>query len=239
MKGQMPPLVSQHDWEIDKEQEDEGVMHPCTEWDPLKCDCKGACSCHFAKYKMETRTAEVFEITVTWGRGCRETVAFSVDQQEGCYRLGIEGAYGGYAFAWTHPGGCFYSFLARLDHGYVSTKMVGRDEVFDGKGTADAIRKEIWLARRSYLGKPAPGYYGDSMVMETARDEWDMVPDEFESEVEFNRWMEDTEFFRDDEPWHFWQVKEGPRAHDFRYMYERFWPAFAAEMRKRSAAKAA
>lgn len=25
----------------------EGALHPCTCPDPIQCDCKGACSCHF------------------------------------------------------------------------------------------------------------------------------------------------------------------------------------------------
>lgn len=103
--------------------------------------------------------------------------------------------YGDYAYAWRHHG-CkdarqFFLRGARDWH-YFATKLGGRDAlVYDGEGTAKAIRKHILDARRS-----------QEMSSEDARVEWDRVE---ECEVEdayqgFIRWCERTDL---DSPWEF------------------------------------
>lgn len=220
-------VMREEDWHHAREREREGETHPCDAWKPDDCMCKGSCSCHFIQYKLRRRTAEVFDFCIGY-----EHAVFTIDQEPGCRRFGlsIEGSFGGYAFSWTHPGGDFKRFLAGLDCSYVLGKMVGRDEVFDGQATADAIRKEIWQARRAGAGRRTTDYFGDGMDAETARAEWDSVPSAFESEVDFDHWQGDTEFFKNDEPWRFYQTCPGARANDFRRLYELFWPVFRAEL---------
>lgn len=229
-------VVTQEEWDAKRRMEDEGATHPCDAWPPGECMCKGACSCHFVQYKVERRVAEVLRFRIG-----TEYAVFTIENEpeQRRYGLGIESSYGGYAYAWTHPGGDFKGFLAGLDLGYVLGKMVGRDEVFDGQATADAIRKEIWQARRAGIGRIPRDYYGESMDAETARAEWDSVPSAFDSEVEFDHWQGDSEFFKNDEPWRFYKTCPGPRARDFARLYEMFWGALAAELRKDRAANAA
>lgn len=180
-------------------------------------------------YTCERRTAEVLRFRIG-----HEYAVFTIENEpeQRRYGLGIESSYGGYVYAWTHPGGDFKGFLAQLDLGYVLSKMVGHDRAFDGQATADAIRKEIWQARRAGMGRLPRGYYGESMDAETARAEWDSVPTLFESEGDFERWQGETEFFKSDEPWRFYQDGPGARSREFTRLYEVFWPAFAAELRK-------
>lgn len=190
------------------------------------------------EYTVERRTAEVLRFRIG-----SEYAVFTIENEpeRRRYGLGIESSYGGYACAWTHPGEDFKSFLAGLDLSYVLGKMVGRDDAFDGQATADSIRKEIWLARRYEVYGPmrSPGYYGEGMDAETARAEWDSVPDAFDSEVEFDRWQGDTEFFKSEEPWRFYQTGPGQRSCEFRGLYEMFWGALGAELRKDLAGAAA
>jgi len=79
------------------------------------------------------RTAEVIELHKR-----REYAVFTIDDNpdRGYFGLGIESSYGGFAFAWSHPGRSFREFLAQLNLGYVLSKMVcPAESEFDGEET--------------------------------------------------------------------------------------------------------
>lgn len=164
-------------------------------------------------YTVRRRVSETIEIQI----GC-DQVTFTVDVAEDRqhYGLAISGSYGGYTYVWSSIGSSFAKFLADLDVSYAGGKMVGRDEVFDGERTARAIRVAILDERRC-----------GNFDRETARNEWDEVPDEFDHEVDYHRWTEHTGF---DDPHYFWCTKGGSRSQDFTHMFQRFWPAFVAEL---------
>lgn len=136
------------------------------------------------------------------------------------HALAIESSYGdGYAYTWSHPGECFYSFLASCDSDYLRQKLAN-DKQFDGQSSAREIRRHIVEYRRS-----------GSYSREFARREFGLVPQEFDSVIEFHDWYTETKIsdaheFHDNQP--------GPRGRQFLGLYEKFWPAFAEEMRKRS-----
>ncbi len=189
------------------------------------------------EHTTHRRTSQVIEIQIG-----HDVVCFTVDDDpaRSHYGLAIEGSYGGYAYSWSMPGKSFHEFLAGLDASYVGGKMVGRDEVMDGKRMAGFIREIIVLARLQMEGKSrkhtvgygSGHYFGESIGSEEARIEYDMVPEEFEHEVEFMRWIEDTEFFSGWDHHHdLYFSKPGSRAEEFTNMFERFWPAFAAELK--------
>ncbi len=49
--GVSPPetvLVPHHEWQAARDKEGPGTIHPCNSWNINECDCKGACSCHWA-----------------------------------------------------------------------------------------------------------------------------------------------------------------------------------------------
>lgn len=169
--------------------------------------------------KIERRTAEVWEF-----HEGHEYAVFTVyiRPNDSYFSLSIESSFGGYAFAWTHPGGDFYKFLAGLNLDYVKGKMVGRDEVYDSVETSREIRKEILQLRRE-----------KSVSAEVALKEW-MEADEVESggEIEFSQWCQDSDLFRDSEPYLLYRTTDSARARDFARMYEMFWPAFSAELRE-------
>lgn len=168
---------------------------------------------------IKRRTAEVIEIHAD-----REYAVFSIDQQpeRSYYALGIESSYGGFSYAWSQPGTDFRSFLAGLNLDYVLSKMVGRDEEFDGEATSLAIRKDIVRMRRE--GKCSA---------EEARDEW--PPKEFDGDCAFWDWLKETSLFKDCDAHGYYTTCNGPRARDFVRLYEVFWPLLAGEL-ERSAA---
>lgn len=147
-----------------------------------------------------------------------EWAVFTVDKPRAdseFFTLSINSSFGGYVFAWSHPGCSWRKFLARLNRGYVSSKMVGGDEVFDGDATAQSVRDQIRETRRS----------GDCSA-EEAREEWDALPAHFESECDFRDWGNGTRMFRDG--WYEMHTTcPSPRLRDFHRLYDVFWDAFA------------
>jgi hypothetical protein len=154
----------------------------------------------------------------------QEYAVFTITSRgTGYHMLAIESSFGGYSYAWGSPGTDFREFLARLNVDYVLGKMVGRDEVFDGEGTADAIRKEIRRMRRAR-----------ECSKEEANAAW--PESDFDSERDFDEWMRRDELFKDSEPWSFHATCGGRRTQEFAALYKLFWPAFAEELRRDIAA---
>jgi len=160
------------------------------------------------------RTAEVIEL-----HAGHEYAVFTIDAQpeRNYYGLGIQSSFGGFSYAWSQPGSGFKEFLAQLNLGYVSGKMVGRDEEFDGEATTKAIRKEIVARRRAR-----------ECSADEARAEW--PGSEFEHEFDFHDWTGNTEMFKQDSPWEFYQTCGGQRSREFTALYNLFWAAFAKEL---------
>jgi len=160
------------------------------------------------------RTAEVIEL-----RAKSNFAIFTIDQQpeRRYYGLSIWSSFGGFAYAWSHPGCEFYKFLADLDRSYVLGKMVGRDDEFDGEATTKAVRQAILERRRTRECEAGE-----------AREEWPEY--EFDSDSDFNDWMANTQMFRDEDPWDFRQTRDGPRSQDFIALYDLFWADFAKEL---------
>lgn len=95
------------------------------------------------------RTAEVIELHKR-----REYAVFTIDDNpdRGYFGLGIESSYGGFAFAWSHPGRSFREFLAQLNLGYVLSKMVcPAESEFDGEET-ELFQDAPWEFQRSCGG---------------------------------------------------------------------------------------
>lgn len=164
------------------------------------------------------RSAEVF----TFKDGF-DYASFIVDNRgNGYYALAIESSFGnGYAYAWSHPGGCFFAFLAQIDVCYAASKMAN-DRSFDNERTCKLIREYIIQARR--LGEHSRS---------TARDEWELAGRLGDGDIDFRQWMDESVMFPGDHEMHC--MGDGPRARDFSALYAAFWPAFAAECLKRSA----
>lgn len=40
-------VVIPKDWEMRRDREPEGTIHPCNKAEPWDCDCAGACLCHY------------------------------------------------------------------------------------------------------------------------------------------------------------------------------------------------
>ncbi|OPX89429.1 MAG: hypothetical protein A4E53_01506 [Pelotomaculum sp. PtaB.Bin104] len=99
--------------------------------------------------------------------------------------------YGNYAFKWTYHG-CkdFREFFSDIREGsvneyYLKKLYQGRKMEFDGKGTMQLIKEHILQNRRDR-----------SYTKEFAREEWDRIKDfegEFDSDVQFSRWYDETE----------------------------------------------
>jgi hypothetical protein len=167
------------------------------------------------KVTVTKRTVTIFDLRIGY-----EYAKFTVDPQPNHYSLAIESSYGGYAFAWTHPGPCFYSFLAGLDMGYAAGKLVGgRDREFDPEATTKYIRNEILQTRRA-----------GGCTAKQARQEWELVSSGIEHEGDFYDWMRDTELFTDTHE--YVREKPGPRLADFQHLYELFWPSFSQALLK-------
>jgi hypothetical protein len=160
------------------------------------------------------RTAEVLEF-----RARGEYATFTIDAKSDVhyYALSIDSSFGGYSYAWSAPGDNFNAFLCRLDCSYVLGKMVGHDEVFDGEGTTNAVRKAIIELRKD-----------GECDRDDARAEWPKR--DFERQGDFERWCEHTVLFRGREPWFFHQTCGGDRTREFTALYELFWPLLRAAL---------
>lgn len=169
---------------------------------------------------IKRRTAEVIEIHYQ-----HEYAVFTIDSQpeRNYYGLSIESSYGGYSYAWSHPGDSFRDFLARISVDYVLGKMVGRDEVFDGEATSLEIRKDIIKLRRHH-----------ECTEDEARAEW--PPREFDGDYAFWDWLKETKLFKDNDAHMYYATKPGFRACQFTALYEKFWPILRAELKKPVAA---
>lgn len=159
------------------------------------------------------RTAEVIEL-----HAGHEYAVFTIDAQpeRNYYGLGIQSSFGGFSYAWSQPGSGFKEFLAQLNLGYVLSKMVGRDEEFDGEATVKGIRADIVSMRRAR-----------EITAEVARYEW--PSSEFEHVGEFHDWCQDTKVFSDGSH-EYYRSAPGQRAREFAALYEKFWPALAKEL---------
>lgn len=167
-----------------------------------------------ADVKIEHRTVDVFDI-----RAKHEYAKFIIDSTPGHHTLAIDSSYGGFAFAWTHPGGCFYEFLAGLNRGYATVKLVGRvDEKFDPERTALEIKQAIIAFRKDR-----------TFTKSAARDEWNLLED-FEHEGHYWDWLCATQF---EDGHEFYRTKPGPQSEDFGHLYDLFWPLLAKTLHDR------
>lgn len=168
-------------------------------------------------YVAKRRTAEVIQL-----RARGEWATFYVDDPghagPGYFVLAIESSFGGFAYAWSHPGGDFKRFLADLDCGYARSKMVGLDTVFDGAATARALRAAI---EQRGLGE------------EIAHEEIALLEDlegldDASAEAEFYAYCQNTTVLA--APWEYACTKPGERSRDFEAIYELFWEPFVTEL---------
>lgn len=152
----------------------------------------------------------------------------SEDPTVGYFMLAIESSYGnGYAFAWTHPGACFYTFLANqlADPWYVASKMCqGDPREIDWDATLREVRKRIVDLRRR-----------QECTADEARAAW---PDSFEDgEYAFWSWARDQDLLRAvHEDIH--QVP-GHRYRQFMGLHKAFWSDFAKQLTEATARGAA
>jgi len=169
---------------------------------------------------VQRRTAHVFHF-----RNDQEYAVFTLDQDPSrlYFALSIESSFGGFSYAWSHPGNCFYTFLIGQTRysDYVCGKMTGRDEVFDGAKTSVEIRKELLQGRRELRWSK-----------EEVREEWDRIPKIFDGVIDFHEWTKETELFQQYAAQEFYMTSRGPRARGFVALHQLFWPAFAKELEK-------
>ena len=172
------------------------------------------------EYSVERRAGDVVHL-----RCGSEHAVFLFDSQPEYHILAISSSYGGYAFAWSHPGPDFKLFIANIGRDYVCMKMVGRDREFDTDATAAVIRALIADLREA--GK---------LTDDQAESE-ELHVDEFESqggEAGFNEWLGNTRHLAEADPskdlYHLWRDTDGRRSRDFYALYDKFWPLLKAEL---------
>lgn len=135
----------------------------------------------------------------------------------GYFMLAIESSYGsGYAYAWSHPGGCFKSFLCQCDEYYLRSKLAP-GTTFDEVATRDAVREHLISLRRD-----------KSIGRDRARELWDSAS--FDDVSDFHRWQSEGDPDVTD-AWEFGRSCPDTRGRDFIGLYEKFWTAFCEQLR--------
>lgn len=120
----------------------------------------------------------------------------------------ILSSYGCWSYAWWSIGEqSLQEFLADLDSYYMGKKMLGADlDVLDPKETAQGIRQHILESRRD----------GD-MNKDEASEEWDMVKQFEDGDMDFREWGSCTSICDQ------WEFARHEICSSWRYFWERLW----------------
>lgn len=126
--------------------------------------------------------------------------------------------HGNYGYLWTHPGGEFRAFLAKLDLDYAYGKLTHQQRVFDLEASLKAARTAIISRRRD-------GSIGKAQ----ARTEWDELED-VSSEHDFNSWQQYSSL--DDTHDFYMQRKESECWGFCQKLFTRFQQVLREELKK-------
>jgi len=141
---------------------------------------------------------------------------------DGC--ISIMSDYGNYGYWFGAPGSEFRKFLTGCDDSYLGNKFAGGKKDFDGEDTADAARELILRLRRD-----------KRLSAEDARLEWHNVPTAFDNEIDWVRWVDETELGCD----HTHNLGRYVRPHAVTQLLKHVWPLFIEQLKAQLAAEAA